>query len=281
MHLTVHDRPESFLAAAGLFLRRAEAENSIIGTPAARMIEAPHEDDAGSYFATVAEAGSIVGAAFHGSDGGALLSAGPDTALGLIAADLADRGRKVRHVVGPPMACEAFARTWRERTGQDHALRYRHRHLELARSPRRFAASGRMRELRVDEHDLILDWQAAFVVEVGMPDNLESVRKKTLRRLEQGGFRVWDDDGVVAFAGYGAGGDTARIAPVYTPPRFRCRGYASALVAELSRELVEGGKRALFLTTDVANPTSNSIYQKIGYRPVAEHVHLALVAATT
>jgi len=215
MHLTVHDRPESFLAAAGLFLRRAEAENS------------------------------------------------------------------VRHVVGPPTACEAFARTWLERTGQDHALRYRLRHLELARSPRRLAASGRMRELRADEHDLILDWQAAFIVEVGMPDDPESVRKKTLRRLEQGGFRVWDDDGVVAFAGYGSGGDTARMAPVYTPPRFRCRGYASALVAEISRELLEGGKRALFLTTDVASPTSNSIYQRIGYRPVAEHVHLALLAATT
>jgi len=81
-------------------------------------------------------------------------------------------------------------------------------------------------------------------------------------------------DGVVSLAGYGDGGtDVARIAPVFTPPGYRRRNYASALVGELSRELFEQGKRAMFLTTDVANPTSNSIYRKIGYLPAADHYH--------
>jgi hypothetical protein len=57
---------------------------------------------------------------------------------------------------------------------------------------------------------------------------------------------------------------------VYTPPEFRGRGYASNLVAHLSQELLDEGRKFCFLFTDLANPVSNSIYQKIGYRPVSD-----------
>ena len=57
---------------------------------------------------------------------------------------------------------------------------------------------------------------------------------------------------------------------VYTPPEFRRRGYATACVAELSRLLLESGRQFCSLFTDLANPTSNHIYQQIGYRPVAD-----------
>ena len=134
------------------------------------------------------------------------------------------------------------------------------------------------------EHELIADWQVAFVAEVGLPDEAARVRASLVRRLERGLVRVWDDGGAVCFAGYaeiddGTGQGAARIAPVYTPPARRGCGYASALVAALSRELLECGKRAIFLTTDLANQTSNSIYRKIGYRPVADHFHFDFQAA--
>ncbi len=71
----------------------------------------------------------------------------------------------------------------------------------------------------------------------------------------------------VAYAGCNdSAPDFARIAPVYTLPDCRGRGYATALVAALARELLERGKRKLFLTTDVANATSNAIYARIGFR---------------
>ena len=69
----------------------------------------------------------------------------------------------------------------------------------------------------------------------------------------------------------------ARVAPVYTVPDRRGRGYATALVAALSRELLARGKRRLFLTTDAANPTSNAIYARIGYRPQNEDCHFDFV----
>jgi len=280
MQLTVHQDAASFLAAAAALLRSAEAENSIIATPAMRMIEAPRDDDEGCYFATVSEAGSAVAAAFHNADGGLLLTAGPEASMALLAADLARRKQPLRHLVGPLRACEAFARAWRERTGGGHRQRYHLRHFELADAPSGHAAPGRIRKPLASEHELIVELQNAFIVEVGRPEDAARMRRKTLLPLERSLFRVWDDGVVVSFAGYGEGGDTARIAPVYTPPRFRGRGYASALVSGLSRELFERGKRAIFLTTDVANPTSNRIYQRIGFRPVADHVHFDLMAGS-
>jgi predicted GNAT family acetyltransferase len=53
---------------------------------------------------------------------------------------------------------------------------------------------------------------------------------------------------------------------VYTPPEHRRRGYATALVADLSRHALRTGAERCMLFTDLANPTSNRIYARIGYR---------------
>jgi predicted GNAT family acetyltransferase len=62
----------------------------------------------------------------------------------------------------------------------------------------------------------------------------------------------------------------ARINLVYTPPDLRRRGYATAAVSALTRRLLDSGRRYCCLYTDLANPTSNSVYRRIGYRPVCD-----------
>ena len=83
---------------------------------------------------------------------------------------------------------------------------------------------------------------------------------------------LWIDDGrPVSLTG--AGGLTptgTRVGPVYTPPGDRGHGYASNLVARVSQELLDSGRTFVFLFTDLANPTSNHIYQAIGYEPVTD-----------
>jgi GNAT superfamily N-acetyltransferase len=283
VQLRIHDDPMSFLADAGAFLRAAEAENSIIATPVAGMIAAPDADEAGAYLGCAVDRGRVIAAALH-SSGGVLVTGGPEAAFELFAADMAGRNRRPRSVVGPLASCEAFARVWRERTGYAYALRFQLRHFALTDAPAAPRASGTMRLPERSEHELIADWQVAFVVEAGLPDDAARVRASLARRIERGLVRVWDDDGAVCFAGYAeidkeTGHGAARIAPVYTPPARRGCGYASALVVALSRELLGNGKRAIFLTTDLANPTSNSIYRKIGYRAVADHFHFDFQAA--
>jgi predicted GNAT family acetyltransferase len=76
---------------------------------------------------------------------------------------------------------------------------------------------------------------------------------------------------VVSLAGFGGSTPNGvRIGPVYTPPESRGHGYATSLVAHVSARLLERGRRFCFLYTDLANPTSNAIYERIGYERVCE-----------
>ena len=99
-------------------------------------------------------------------------------------------------------------------------------------------------------------------------------------KLSYGGILIWDAGGrPAAFAAVTrqvAG--MLRVGPVYTPPELRGRGYASAVTAEVSRRGREAGAGEVLLYTDLANPTSNSIYQRIGYRAVEDRVVLAFSA---
>ncbi len=60
------------------------------------------------------------------------------------------------------------------------------------------------------------------------------------------------------------------IGPVYTPPELRGHGYASAVTAGLSQHLLDSGYQFVALFTNLANPISNSIYMKIGYKPLGD-----------
>jgi predicted GNAT family acetyltransferase len=66
----------------------------------------------------------------------------------------------------------------------------------------------------------------------------------------------------------------ARVAPVYTPPEHRGRGYGAAATAAVSRAALDAGTEELLLYTDLANPTSNRLYARLGYKPVEDSVAL-------
>ncbi|OKK08163.1 hypothetical protein AMK26_03840 [Streptomyces sp. CB03234] len=66
----------------------------------------------------------------------------------------------------------------------------------------------------------------------------------------------------------------SRVSPVYTPPELRGRGYAGAVTAAVSRAAQDAGARQVLLFADAANPTSTALYQRLGYRPAAEHLDI-------
>ena len=121
--------------------------------------------------------------------------------------------------------------------------------------------------------DLAAAWFHAFGMEAQphLAGTAAEARANAERWIAGGGLRLWEDGVVVSMAG--ASGPTPngiRVGAVYTPPDKRRRGYASALVAALSQEQLDTGKKFCFLYTDLANPTSNKIYQDIGYEPVCD-----------
>jgi len=144
-------------------------------------------------------------------------------------------------------------------------------------------APGSARSATRADRELLLAWLHDFADEVtgGPPDEPGLLERMLDARLDAEdpdriGCWLWQDGGrPVSLSGHsGASPGGIRVGPVYTPPEHRRRGYATTLVAEQSRWLLGWGHRACFLYTDLANPTSNSIYGKIGYRRVCDSAEI-------
>ena len=138
---------------------------------------------------------------------------------------------------------------------------------------------GTMRAATQDDLALLVAWWHAFVVEAVPEDDNGPAhdRELILRRLEAGALDLWEVDGMPVSM-VGCGGQTpngVRIGPVYTPPEHRGRGYATMLTALVSQRRLDAGRTFCFLYTDAANPASNAIYERIGYRKVAEAAAIA------
>jgi predicted GNAT family acetyltransferase len=58
-----------------------------------------------------------------------------------------------------------------------------------------------------------------------------------------------------------------RLGPVFTPVERRSQGYGGAVTAAVSAAAQQLADEVL-LFTDLTNPVSNAIYQRLGYRPV-------------
>jgi predicted GNAT family acetyltransferase len=119
----------------------------------------------------------------------------------------------------------------------------------------------------------MVDWVDAFMLEA-LPEHQRIERSDALvdERLAEAeeGLALWEDGRPVSLAGWGGRTPNGiRVGPVYTPPAARGRGYATALVGHLTVGLLER-YRFCFLFTDLANPTSNAIYRRIGYEAVTD-----------
>lgn len=138
---------------------------------------------------------------------------------------------------------------------------------------------GRMRVADEGDRKLLLEWSARFRTEARLVENGDEAAARLLERLKDGGLRLWIDatGDPVAFAGLTRVGATgARIAPVYTPPALRGRGYGQALVANVCAELQRAGATSICLFTDLTNQTSNALYRRVGFEPHGRHLHLIL-----
>ena len=188
-------------------------------------------------------------------------------------------------VVGAEPEVHEFAELLSRQTGVPAHTTMRQGIYALERVEPLSSVPGSTRVATADDRELALQWWIDFGAEVlheGGPGR-DRAPQSVDHRLSSptGGLLLWEDGGeTVSLAGWGGPTPNGiRIGPVYTPPDLRGRGYATALTAELSQQLLdgrlfEGGRRFCFLYTDLANPTSNAIYERIGYRRVAESAEI-------
>lgn len=197
----------------------------------------------------------------------------PDAAFAAMADGLIQQGWSTPGVNGPSPTSLHFAHVWRQRTGQPYHLVMRLRTFELRHVSLPQGVSGALRTATLADLALVETWMDAFAIEALGEETGRRDPDAARLAIEEGRIVLWQDGkepvSMAAQARPLLHGVTVNM--VYTPPARRGRGYASACVAELSQRLLDSGWQYCTLFTDLANPISNSIYQKIGYRPVCDY----------
>jgi predicted GNAT family acetyltransferase len=182
----------------------------------------------------------------------------------------ADRA-PVPGVLGPSSDAQAFAESWASVSGNQYQENVRQRVYELRRVAHSPATSGSLRLATEGDVDLIAKWILGFQGDTSTEGDLAEACEQAQSRIKDQSIYLWDDEGPVSMAAKTrptTNGITVSL--VYTPPELRRRGYATACVANLSQLLLDSGWEFCTLFTDLANPTSNHIYQQIGYAPVCD-----------
>jgi GNAT superfamily N-acetyltransferase len=268
------DHPEEFAEAAMLFLLRHEAEHCLPIGIIAQAIEDPSRWDPPLTFATVECDGEPVAVAIRTPPFQPAISRVDDLAAIPLLVDLFIEDETVGGFMAPVDVGALLAEEWATRTGLTVAISMPERIYTVEKVEPVLGVPGLLRRATAADRDLLITWNDEFVAEAF---GERAVPGQAARGVDarltgaQSGFAFWEDGEPVCLIGFsGPTPNGIRIGPVYTPPAFRRRGYGSAATAALSRELIDEGRRFCVLFADLDNPTSNHIYQEIGYRPVAD-----------
>ncbi|MFE7167062.1 GNAT family N-acetyltransferase [Streptomyces sp. NPDC057616] len=277
------DDLHAFLARAGEFLRSRPDLHTVplTVTEGLRTRGPGVYGDEPPYFGVLERAGTVRAAYFRTPPHPLQVTPLTPGDAEALAVHLAGTGRPLPGVSGESGTAGALARAWERHTGETARPGERSRlyRLEALTVPQPWPA-GRARVAGEADREQLMRWYDEFKEAVGggAPQRAESWADA---RIASGGLTLWEDgDGTpLSMAGTTpmiAG--QVRVAPVYTPAPLRGRGYAGAVTAEVSRAARAAGAQEVLLFADLANPTSNALYQRIGYRPVTDFAGYAFTA---
>ncbi|MFG2561541.1 GNAT family N-acetyltransferase [Streptomyces sp. NPDC048496] len=266
MTWTFTDDVEAFLDVAGASLAARPAENTLVLTVTATLRSSgPH---------AYGDAAPLLGW-WRGADGevaGTVVQTPPyPPLLGTVAPEALvplTAALPLTSVNADRPTAEALAACWPgHRVEQEQRL---YRLGELIPPPP--APEGTPRTATTADRELLLAWHLAFAEETGQLST--HAERLVDERTVSGRLTLWEAGDVpVSMAGVSpriAG--TVRVTTVYTPPEYRGHGYAAAVTADAGGAAREAGAAEILLFTDLANPTSNGVYQRIGFRPVSDRL---------
>jgi len=281
MDLVRHETAGALLDVAGAYLAEREAEHNVLLGILATLRDQPGIYTEPPYLATVLDGERIALVAVRTPPFGFVLSE-PGVAedlvrlsIDVLVADVAAVAPDLPTVLGPKATVVPFVDRFSMATGRPARLEMEERIYRLTRvvAPRPTPGSWRLAEER--DRPLLLDWVVAFHEEASPPGSATVEAHRMVDPWISREHRLaylWEVDGrVVSLTGANARTPTGRrIGPVYTPPGERGRGYAAAVTAAASQDQLDRGARYCVLLTNLANPTPNAVYQRIGYKPVSD-----------
>jgi hypothetical protein len=267
---------EEFRAAADAYLAADPAANTVLLTISETVRQrGPFAFEAGHparFGWRCAADGKVVAAFVQTPPRGPL--------LGVMDAESARALAKVLGPVPKVMGEDAAARAFAAATGRAWGVFRAERLFRLGEVTEPGPVpGGAARRAAAQDVPLLEGWFADFAEYVG-----EGGRQDfhVPERVADGRVLLWEDEAgrPVSMIGWSVRvAGQVRVAPVYTPAELRGRGYAGAAVAQASRELQRSGAEPVLLFTDLANPTSNALYQRIGYRPIVDYAVVEFTAS--
>ncbi|MGH7179937.1 MAG: GNAT family N-acetyltransferase [Tepidisphaeraceae bacterium] len=276
MRVREHTDPSGFNRQILPLLLEHECENCIQLGILGRLVEGksqPAPGDGPPLLLSVDDGDKPVSAAIQTRPHAILVSRCEPEAADALLNELARRKWNGLGVVAPVPTIDDLERRWSQWSGRPARLFRALRAFQTTRVIEPPALPGALRQAVESDIPLVTKWFAGFARDINEPaDDRPDIAR---RGIDESRVYLWVDDqprAMIAWAGPTPNG--IRVNQVYTPPEFRGRGYATSATAALTRQLL-ATRRFCFLFTDLANPTSNAIYQRIGYEPVADLRHVS------
>ena len=272
-----YDATQFCAAARGLLTERA-AEHTIALTNLDNVLAG--RTDGGELFAWYTadnndrgDRGAVVGAVSRTPGRPLLVSELPEGSEDELALRYPEHGGAVRGLVGEPDAVGRLAERWSAINSTAFRVQRRERlyHLDQLLSP---DVPGSAHRATTADTEVVVRWFAEFIAEAegGPIPPAHHIRDRIERNLGWLWHAASGEPVSMAFRHAPVAG-VIRVGPVYTPPEHRRRGYAAGVTAAATADGLNAGASAVVLFTDLANPTSNSVYQSIGYRPLSDRVY--------
>lgn len=200
------------------------------------------------------------------------------TAIKCLVDGLEAKGIQVPGVVTEKSLAETFADEYCKPKGLTHKVSVSQRIYKLAHVNNEIPKIGTLRLPNKQDWSFLPFWIEGFMADVNTGSNgavSEDIEKYSYH-ISQDKLYILEIDGIAISMA-----KIIREIPngvcvgiVYTPPYWRKKGYASGVVAQISQAYLDKGYKFCVLYTDLTNPTSNSIYQKIGYKPVCDSLEI-------
>jgi RimJ/RimL family protein N-acetyltransferase len=270
MRVVMCSDPQPFLAKAEPFLKSDPFSTNVITTVTTRIASgAVPNNDENLWHIIERENGEVIGIAMHTPPYNIFLSRMARGAAIALAHEIADRGRELSGVNGESESTAAFAKAWEAITGLPSRVDRATRMYRVGDLMWPQGVLGGAHRAESTESSIVAKWFAEFHDEAQPDAPVDDWTAMAERRIEAGDVHLWRAEGAsVALAAVsGAPVGVARVGPVYTPPSSRRNGYGSGVTAAATAAALGLGAQHVVLYTDLANPTSNAIYQAIGYRP--------------
>lgn len=268
MHVELVDDPSVFLAATGGHLAASPARHNLILSLAHARVAHPVP----GRYAWAHDRGRVVAVASQSPlTFPVVLGPGPRAGVVALARALACVAPDAPGVTGEAPSASLFAGEWATATRSRGAPREALRLYRATRVRPPGGVRGHLRRAGAADLATVTDWVGRFQDEIGEPWPEGHIRYEAERLVAERELWCWDDDGLVAITSATPVHEgVARVRHVYTPPERRRRGYAGACTAGVTAERLAAGAESCVLFTQLTNPTSNAVYARLGYRPIAE-----------